>query len=661
METELRTHSEEERVPEWSPMRQAKDRPTDTCCIPIFFVAILMAIILAIFNITKTSNAIRDYSPIDSKGNRCGEDASVKDFPYLLLVKFSEPLHSVCAKTCPRFDYNQIEFNADGKTPEKATSPEYYESLGVVSTYSDSLLDQLDEEKVFGFDPAVAKEKYTEEQYKQYLARFQLACSPNEDSPQCKQDATRHNYIYDTIPSTSSRVCLPVTPRVRRAAPMLETKEVRPVYGQWNSRVAVLASIFTALLICLAFTAMVSCCMVCTMWISIVVVSIFSFFASWILFISWLQANNEVVNWGIKFLKYMGETPAAVAEWVKSKLGLMFLLSLFLFCLAISLPVLAIFRVKHTKNSSLLLQTAQVSLSRNRNNLYITFASYFAVLVTIALAYWGYDTIYSAGEVIKDDPHRSPFHRHHITQMRRFQLIVFFVIAIWAILSIFNIADWISTTTAVGDYFNTGKDAFKHALSRVSLHWGSIIFGGAVFLLLDIVRMIIHPFHLLFKTFNLPRIRKVLCHMDWYERYVLRVSEHAYAMQALVGVDVVPSAKLFSLLENKHYAKYPYSNGLIISFCALGVFVVSLFNYLFVKKLFGLRPEGLSNDGSALFTIILLSALLAICFMRVFYCSVYGSLGAFYAEVDRDGGTQHPIMAQLAPRTNSKEKEPLLL
>lgn len=63
--------------------------------------------------------------PLDSEGNVCGVDPGFEDFPYLFMLKFTEPYKSVCVKNCPVFDYAQMRYNSTG-TYSKPITPVYF-------------------------------------------------------------------------------------------------------------------------------------------------------------------------------------------------------------------------------------------------------------------------------------------------------------------------------------------------------------------------------------------------------------------------------------------------------------------------------------------------------------------------------------------------------
>jgi len=82
------------------------------CC--IFFLLYIAGMVALLFLNMANSKVSSMSHQLDSDGNACGFDDSVKDFKYLLMFKFQKPFKSVCVKECPIFDYNQMKYNSTG-------------------------------------------------------------------------------------------------------------------------------------------------------------------------------------------------------------------------------------------------------------------------------------------------------------------------------------------------------------------------------------------------------------------------------------------------------------------------------------------------------------------------------------------------------------------
>ena len=84
-------------------------------------------------------------SPLDSEGNICGKDKDFEEYPYLFIYKFDEPYKSVCVKECPKFDYNQMRYNSNGKNKTKI-DPVYFEDF-LDAVESSNLISYLNSRK----------------------------------------------------------------------------------------------------------------------------------------------------------------------------------------------------------------------------------------------------------------------------------------------------------------------------------------------------------------------------------------------------------------------------------------------------------------------------------------------------------------------------------
>jgi len=97
---------------EWKhgPIHDSKRSITDKLCLLIFITFLILMIVTMIWALKNSNHS--DLSKIyDSSGNICGF-GETKDFPYLFLQTFEKPYRSVCVKTCPKFDYNEIKYKS---------------------------------------------------------------------------------------------------------------------------------------------------------------------------------------------------------------------------------------------------------------------------------------------------------------------------------------------------------------------------------------------------------------------------------------------------------------------------------------------------------------------------------------------------------------------
>ena len=98
----------------WADKLPVKIRKVTDCgCCLLFLIIVVCMFISSIFIIMRSESADL-YKMYDSSGNDCGVgDAAA--YPLLYMQSFGEPYKSVCVKSCPSFDYNQIRYNSTGQ------------------------------------------------------------------------------------------------------------------------------------------------------------------------------------------------------------------------------------------------------------------------------------------------------------------------------------------------------------------------------------------------------------------------------------------------------------------------------------------------------------------------------------------------------------------
>ena len=119
----LRDLKEKYNIPlKWAEKLPVKERGMTDCLCLILFLLVCLTMIATTVYILVNSDPERLTRIYDSSGNDCGT-GDVKDYPFLYMQTFKKPYRSVCVKECPRFDYNEIRFNSDGRLdkPEEET------------------------------------------------------------------------------------------------------------------------------------------------------------------------------------------------------------------------------------------------------------------------------------------------------------------------------------------------------------------------------------------------------------------------------------------------------------------------------------------------------------------------------------------------------------
>lgn len=608
-----------------------------------------LSLLIFLVNVPRGNYGLID-KVIDSEGQVCGVDEAVKKHPYLYMVTFEKNFRSVCVAACPKFDYNQVAYNATGQNKSKI-EPLYYESLGEDSNLY--VFNQDTNETVFNYDEHVAQGRYNESQYVKYLEKVKLDCVPNSDIETCNHNKTAKMFMYDSR-LVDNKVCVPVTSRVRQIAKILTDVQPQEPFEIANGKWTVVFCVGTGLLLCILFGSMVSCCMTCLLWTSIVVAGACSALLGWLFVLVGLQGSNPYISPVFDLMSKEPFIVGRVAGYIKSQLTMLLLAGLALIACAIAMPINAIVRHRALRNSALLLESGFAMILRRSILLLVSLGGFLAVGVGVVYLYAGDHGIYYSGNLIRDPVEGHPFAQFSYPIYKRFQIWVFVLSAIWLIMSIANFLDWITTDAAILDYFNKSEKPVHDSIKNVKDHLGSVFLGGAIFLPLAIIRIVTAPFYLLF---SIPgshpvwiNVKKIACWNQWYYRYVLRLNEQAYAIQALTGLDLIPSAKLFHHLEVRLEKNVPYSNSAVFGFSVAGIVFVTLTNNLVAYWILSkgwLKSEGLVYKGGTLHLVFLFSLVQSFVFMRLLYSAALGVGGSYYFQLDRKEEVTHEVMIEL--------------
>jgi hypothetical protein len=638
-----------------------RDRNTDRVVALIFGVALVLSLLIFFVNVPRGHFDLTD-KVLDSEGRVCGVDEVVKNHPYLYMVKFSENFKSVCVSECPRFDYNQIYFNSTGLN-KTVTQPLYFESLD----QSNNVLMYIEntEDNLFDYDEYVSQGKYNKNQFENYLIRQKLDCVPNLDISTCQHNKAKGMFHYDSR-LIDNRICVPVTERVRHNATILTDISPQEPFEIGDGKWTVLFCIGSGIVLCIIFGSTVSCCMTCLLWTSIVIGGICSAVLGWFLMILGLQGSNPYIS---PVLETMSKEPfvvGRVAGYIKGQLMLLFLSGLALIVIAIGMPINAIVRHRAVRNSALLIESGHSMIVRRPHLIIISVFGFITTLLGVIYLYIGDYGIFFSGDLIRDPIVGHPFAQFNYPIYKKFQMWVFVLISIWFILSTACLMDWITTDAAILDYFNKSEKPVQQAIKNAFSHLGSICLGGAIFVPLAIIRILCAPFYLLF---TIPgshplwiKIKRIACWNNWYYKYILRLNEQAFAIQALTGDDLVPSAKLFHHLEARHDQKVPYSYTIIFGFAIAGVFFVTAVNgwiaHLILAKGW-LGSKNLNHHGSTLHLIFLFTLIQSSVFMRLLYSAALGIGGAFYFQLDRKENVTHDVMKHVSHPEKDNRYQPL--
>lgn len=545
----------EYKVPvEWAdgPIRDRFRSVTNKCCYLIFVLYLLAMIGTAIYGL-QTSDADAISRIYDSSGNNCG-DGDAKDYPLLYLMTFKAPYKSVCVKSCPIFDYNQIKYNADGKHPAIAGSSEA-EPLDFkafnknYAGLSRTRTPNITPKEAFGYDEGWANEYFTEDQFNTYTKSVKIDCLPNDQFHDCTVNNETF-FAYDSY-DIMNLVCVPLAPKAALMFNKVSGKFDNGVIGDmiqaiklfgWGALIALGAS--------LLFLILIFCCTSFVTWVLLLSLAL-TFIASGAFIIfnyAYTGPLNSAFNaTRVKFLQFL-----LVNKPLMISLSVIFillgLLTFIMMCkfrkyVKVSIPILS-----YAANTTL-------------KNILLIFLSTFTVLVQIGVFFveiYVILRIYTSGKELHENKQGSPFVSFELNQTTFAMIVLHIFGAYWLLITLNNFNDFVTAAITCNIYFrqhNTIKNLniFCHVLGH---HIGSIAWS--------IVLLPILLFKLAFGwidyllTSDNPNIiqrffRKLLCLCCWcYENCVDRFSESYFPIVYMGSENFWNANTRFYYLKEKY-------------------------------------------------------------------------------------------------------------
>lgn len=231
---------------------------TDIICCLIFLAALIFFFTVGIiYSVKGTKGSVTNV--MDSSGNLCGIDANVKNYPYLYMYKFEANYRSVCVKECPKFDYNQIKYNANGKN-SSSTKPLYFEDYTSV-VKPNTGVGLSGGRNAYDYDPNFAQNYFSKEQWYTYLNRFAVKCFPNKQVPNCGYSEADDNWVYDSR-ANFGKICTPLaSSAVSAAGNTLANVNLNWITDLIQAKWMILISALLAL-ICAAVVLAISNCLI---------------------------------------------------------------------------------------------------------------------------------------------------------------------------------------------------------------------------------------------------------------------------------------------------------------------------------------------------------------------------------------------------------------
>lgn len=530
------------------PVRNHLRRVTDKFCYVVFILYLLAMIGTAIFALVKSDpNGISKVR--DSSGNICGE-GDTKDYPLLFLQTFKEPYRSVCVKSCPTFDYNQIKYNSTGSSSYNDTVIPAMDikSFDRIAGPSHTNSSDMTEQEAFGYNDGWANGYFTEEQYNNYLKRFPVDCHTNNQFSSCQYDPHVGFYIYDSY-SVMNTVCTPLSPKAalmfNRVSSKIDNGDLGdmayalPLFG-WSA--------LSALGMSLVFLIIITCCTTLVTWF-LVIGSGFVFIAVGVLIIISVYYQGPLNDaWNalrVKYLQYIIDHRAGLII-----AGVAFiLLGLFVFY----------YMCKNRKNISISIPLISVASRTSLRNVMLILLSIFIFAVQIGVLFlemYIILKIYATGVPI-ESTQGSPFIGYHKDAGITAMIVLHAFGTYWLLVTLNNFNDFVCSAITVNYYWTSNIENMRIFCHTLGHHIGSIAW---TFILLPIYALkICFGWIDWLLTSNNPNAlqrfgsKLCCCCCGIYNRLVDSVAESFMAITYLGAEDFWPANRRYYYLSQKYF------------------------------------------------------------------------------------------------------------
>lgn len=596
-----------------------RKRGTDTFCLVLFGVLFLGLVAMILTFTIGGNNSHKISKPLDSEARICGDE--VKGYPYLYMFKFEANYRSVCVKNCPKFDYNQIKYNSDGKIKDNI-EPLYFENYGqkVPSSYTYSQNKKSDP---FAYDPQFASGYFTEAQFEDYRSQFGVECSANKDVPECKHDPGKGQSLYDSR-MIAMNICTPLLSGFMRRVSFLGdisksfTQTVSDVW--WMYILAVVSALLFTALFTLATSHFVSG----LIWGFGLI--LFALFLSLGITVS-VFAFDDNSSYFMK-RKYDPDFVNLVAE-MKRKWYYSVIVGFLLIIFSIIIIYNLLAHSKSISKCSKLLGEAGRQLLFKFHLAVFALICFVLQLATIFLAVWLVLCIYTSGSEVRDAEKGSPYLEFRLGFWRILLLVVTLFSCWWMFCFWNNLSDFLASGVTVDKYFNTQKNFFA-TLGDVATHnLGTVSLCSLIMPPISVLQFCLGWLFDAFTATGLegdPNLAQVaaskvcICFIWPYKKFILRMQESGYAMVYMASSDFCPSSKetyyLFLGYSDK-IGQLDFVLTLYKIFMALGISILNATLFFYLFKDIGHFQSRVSSPMLMGVAVLLLTMILVVVFLNI--------------------------------------------
>lgn len=618
----------------------ARRRMTDLICIIIcglFFV--LFFILIFVYAFSGDYNLMK--KPLDSDARICGEDDVVKDYPYLYLFKFDRNYKSVCVKSCPKFDYNQIKYNADG-TNSSTIEPLYFEkySTEVKRSILKGPGSDGESDSNFEYDPDFAAGYFTKEQYDTYRARYKVDCVTNTDVQTCGHDPAKGNNLYDSRPY-SLNICFSLSPKIMTRMGFFGDISAGFYTDLRTASWMIFLSMIVALILGLGLLFLSSFFISWLIWVMIgIFIALCLLFGIGLWVVAFKDYSETMKSSDFKpyYVKKMAQLHSE--KWQALLWGTILIL------VGALTGVATFFNIKSIKQAAAILKYSVSVLLKNVELIILGIICFLLQVLVFYLAVWIMVGIYTSGQMIKDSVVGEPIAQFRQGFWRWLLMIMISIATYWIICFINNFADFVTAATTVNHYFGK-KPKFFGALKDTSVyHLGSVAIGSLVLAPVTVLQICFGwLFDLLTATglegeanaFQKIAGKVCVCFIYPYKKWILRVNEAGFAMVYLSSADFCPSSKevyyLFLSYSNK-IGKLDIVTNLYKFAVVLSISILNAWMFYGIFTYFDYYVKNIENPFLPAFYIFILTVLITIIFMNIYTTVCQTSILCYLIELD---------------------------
>lgn len=558
---------EKYQIPEfWGDKLPVKIRKcTDICCLIIFVIVVVLMFITTIIILTST-NPTDLYKLYDSSGNDCGV-GDAKDYPLLYMQTFKSPYKSVCVKSCPSYDYNQMKYNATGalsRPVHEGEDSDYSRAyIKASSTLGFEVFDQsfagkssthsikMDNAEIFGFDSGFANSFYTAAGWESYLSRMHVDCFPNQEFANCEYKKNTF-WVYDSYP-VLGLMCAPLHPKPALFFYKISSKINHGMIGDLlDSKWLFLYTGLIAILVSIVFLALTQFCGKFIVWIIGIATALLFILLGIGVFVTYHHdgpLHDKANHLKIKYLSFL----------LAHKILFHFLAVVFILIGIYIIYVL----ISKRKDINLALPLLEIAAKSSLRNFLLIFVGFMVIVLQalfILVELYVILRLFTMGKEQNDREHGSPFVDYDLGFVSIMLLILHVFGSYWVLVWLNNFNDFINSAVTVNYYFGTklnNLNIFCHSLGHNagSVAWTIVILPTLI------IKTVFWPFKWCFTTEHPNKLQKKVnssCNgcCVCYEYLFDSICENYMAITYMGSENFLIATRRYFFLTQKYLAEH---------------------------------------------------------------------------------------------------------